>query len=110
MYLLLRFFLTIFGYDFAFGSMQLSTVLMPLALIGIVTASLVAVFQNNIKRMLAYSSVAQIGYMVLGISFASVDGLTGDDQSGRHEEARATDTIHQQENARAEEDREGQQR
>ena len=76
-YLLLRFFLTVFGYDFAFGSMQLSTVLMPLALIGIVTASLVAVFQNNIKRMLAYSSVAQIGYIVLGISFASVDGLTG---------------------------------
>ncbi len=76
-YVLLRFFLTVFGYEFAFGSMRLSTVLMPLALIGIVTASLVAVFQNNIKRMLAYSSVAQIGYMVLGISFASVDGLTG---------------------------------
>ena len=27
--------------------------------------------------MLAYSSVAQIGYMVLGISFASITGLTG---------------------------------
>lgn len=76
-YLLLRFFFTVFGYDFAFNRMQLWIFLMPLALIGIVTASLVAVFQNNIKRMLAYSSVAQIGYMVLGISFASVNGLTG---------------------------------
>ena len=38
--------------------------------------SLVAIFQRNIKRMLAYSSVAQIGYIILGISFASVTGLT----------------------------------
>jgi multicomponent Na+:H+ antiporter subunit D len=76
-YLLLRIFFTEFGYDFAFDRMQLWIILMPLALIGIVTASLVAIFQNNIKRMLAYSSVAQIGYMVLGISFASVSGLTG---------------------------------
>ena len=76
-YLLLRFFFTVFGYEFAFDRMQLWIFLMPLALVGIVTASLVAIFQNNIKRMLAYSSVAQIGYMVLGISFASVNGLTG---------------------------------
>ena len=76
-YILLRFFFTVFGHEFAFGSMRLWVFLMPLALIGIVTASLVAIFQNNIKRMLAYSSVAQIGYMVLGISFASVNGLTG---------------------------------
>ncbi len=76
-YILLRFFFTVFGYQFAFESMQLWVFLMPLALIGIVTASLVAIFQNNIKRMLAYSSVAQVGYMILGISFASVNGLTG---------------------------------
>ncbi len=76
-YILLRFFFTVFGYEFAFESMRLWVFLMPLALIGIVTGSLVAIFQNNIKRMLAYSSVAQIGYMVLGISFASVNGLTG---------------------------------
>ena len=41
------------------------------------SASLVAIFQQDVKRLLAYSSVAQIGYMVLGISFASVLGLTG---------------------------------
>ena len=32
----------------------------------ILVASTVAIFQRNAKRMLAYSSVAQIGYMVLG--------------------------------------------
>jgi len=36
----------------------------------------VAIFQTNVKRMLAYSSVAQIGYMILGVSLVSVTGLT----------------------------------
>jgi len=75
-YLLLRFFFTIFGATFSFDVMQLDLILMPLALIAIVTMSLVAIYQENVKRLLAYSSVAQIGYMVLGISFASVLGLT----------------------------------
>jgi multicomponent Na+:H+ antiporter subunit D len=38
--------------------------------------STVAIFQTNVKRMLAYSSIAQVGYMVLGIGFASTLGLT----------------------------------
>ena len=50
---------------------------MALALIGVFAASITAIFQNNIKRMLAYSSVAQVGYMMLGVSFFSVTGLTG---------------------------------
>ncbi len=75
-YLLLRFFFTIFGATFSFDVMQLDRILMPLALIAIVAMSLVAIYQENVKRLLAYSSVAQIGYMVLGISFVSVLGLT----------------------------------
>ena len=75
-YLLLRFFFTIFGADFSFGQMHLEMVLMPLAVVAILTMSLVAIYQDNVKRLLAYSSVAQIGYMVLGISFASVLGVT----------------------------------
>ena len=75
-YVLLRFFFTIFGAKFSFEAMQLDKVLLPLALVGIFSASLVAIFQTNVKRMLAYSSVAQIGYMILGISLVSVTGLT----------------------------------
>ena len=45
-------------------------------MIGIFSASVVAIFQTNVKRMLAYSSVAQIGYMILGVSLVSVTGLT----------------------------------
>ncbi len=76
-YILLRFVFSVFGIGFAFEAMPLDAILMPLALVGIFVASTVAIFQSDIKRMLAYSSVAQIGYMVLGISFASVAGLTG---------------------------------
>jgi multicomponent Na+:H+ antiporter subunit D len=75
-YLMLRTFFTIFGADFSFQTMRLDLVLMPLALVGIFSASLVAIFQSNVKRMLAYSSVAQIGYIILGISLVSVTGLT----------------------------------
>jgi multicomponent Na+:H+ antiporter subunit D len=75
-YLLLRFFFTIFGAAFSFDTMQLDRILMPLALVAILSMSLVAVYQRNVKQLLAYSSVAQIGYMVLGISFASVLGVS----------------------------------
>ena len=75
-YVLLRFVFSVFGVGFAFDTLGLDRILLPLALAGIFVASTVAIFQQNIKRMLAYSSVAQVGYMVLGISFASVNGLT----------------------------------
>ena len=75
-YVMLRFFFTIFGAEFSFGQMHLNRVLMPLALVAILAMSLVAIYQPNVKRMLAFSSVAQIGYMILGISFGSVLGVT----------------------------------
>lgn len=74
-YMLLRFFFTIFGAQFSFDVMHLDRVLMPLALVAIIAMSLSAIYQGSVKRLLAYSSVAQIGYMVLGISLASVLGV-----------------------------------
>ncbi|MDX1655372.1 MAG: monovalent cation/H+ antiporter subunit D family protein, partial [Candidatus Competibacteraceae bacterium] len=74
-YLLLRFFFTVFG-AWSFETLRLDWILMPLALVGIVSASVVAIFESDVKRMLAYSSVAQIGYMILGIRFGSVLGVT----------------------------------
>ncbi len=76
-YTMLRFVFTLFGADFALDVTFLAEFLMALALVGVFAASITAVFQNDVKRMLAYSSVAQVGYMVLGVSFFSVTGLTG---------------------------------
>ena len=75
-YVFLRFFFTIFGGDYAFGTLNLDYLLIPLALAGVFAGSLAALFQHNVKRMLAYSSVAQVGYMMLGIGLFSVTGLT----------------------------------
>jgi len=74
-YVLLRFLFTVFDVELSFGFMPLDTILFVLAVIAMFAASAVAIFQTNLKRMLAYSSVAQIGYMILGISFANVNGL-----------------------------------
>jgi len=76
-YVFLRLTFTVFGPAFAFGTVHVQALLLPLSLLAIYTASTVAIFQTDMKRMLAYSSLAQIGYMVLGISFATVTGLTG---------------------------------
>ncbi len=75
-YLLLRVYFTIFGTPFAIQTMGLGDALMPLAILAMFVGSAVAIFQPDIKRMLAYSSVAQIGYMVLGIGIATTVGLT----------------------------------
>ncbi|MEX2366568.1 MAG: monovalent cation/H+ antiporter subunit D family protein [Pseudohongiellaceae bacterium] len=75
-YILLRFVFTIFGMEFSFEVMPLGEILLVLSILAIMIGSTVAIYQDNIKRMLAYSSIAQIGYMILGISFATVTGVT----------------------------------
>jgi multicomponent Na+:H+ antiporter subunit D len=51
-------------------------VIIYLALATIVVGAISAVAQTDVKRLLAYSSVSQIGYVFLGIGFGSVYGLT----------------------------------
>lgn len=75
-YVLVRIVFTIFGAEFSFGTLPLTWLLLPLAIVGMLSPSVVAIFQDDAKRLLAYSSVAQIGYMVLGLSMATVTGLT----------------------------------
>ena len=76
-YILLRFFFTVFGPLFEAEDVSLRSVIIPLSVIAILVCSTVAIYQANVKRMLAYSSIAQIGYTMLGIGFFSVTGLTG---------------------------------
>ena len=76
LYVMLRFVFTVFAPDYSFVALPLSTVLMVLAVAGMFAGSWVAMFQLHLKRMLAYSSVAQVGYMVLGVSLATLTGLT----------------------------------
>jgi multicomponent Na+:H+ antiporter subunit D len=75
-YVLLRFVFTVYGPGFGLEDFLLGTLLLPLSIVGIFFASTIAIFQTDLKRLLAYSSIAQVGYMVLGISLATVPGLT----------------------------------
>ncbi len=76
-YVLIRIFFTVFGGVDIFETHMIREVMMGLAVTAMFAASIVAIYQKNLKRMFAYSSLAQIGTMVLGISFATVTGLTG---------------------------------
>ncbi len=76
-YLLLRYFYTVFGASIIFQDLPVSNIFLVLSLAAMFGASIVAVFQDDVKRMLAYSSVGQIGYITLGIAIANLTGLTG---------------------------------
>lgn len=53
-----------------------SFVIASLALFSMIIGNLAALFQDDIKRLLAYSGIAHIGYILVGLSAASVLGLT----------------------------------
>lgn len=75
-YVLIRFEFFVFQANLDKHDLQFSLFLMPLALLGILVASAVAMFEGHIKRLLAVSSVAQIGYIILGASLVTHAGLT----------------------------------
>ncbi len=76
LYVLLRFDYMVFQGNLIEHVVQFSMFAMPLAILGILVASAVAMFEGHLKRLLASSSIAQIGYILLGASFVSVAGLS----------------------------------
>ncbi len=76
LYALIRFLFTVFRPEFAFEQATFTYLLMPLGLAAMITCSFQAVFQTDVRRTLAYSSVAQVGYMILGVSIGTVAGVS----------------------------------
>jgi multicomponent Na+:H+ antiporter subunit D len=76
LYLLLRFTFTVFDPSWDFVATALMILMAGLGILGMLAASLQAIFQNDLRRVLAYSSVAQVGYILLGIGMATTLGLT----------------------------------
>ncbi len=56
---------------------QLVPLIMTLAIIGILYGALIAAMQKDLKRLIAYSSVAHLGFIVLGIFVGSREAMTG---------------------------------
>jgi NADH-quinone oxidoreductase subunit M len=48
-----------------------------LAVIGIIYAALVAMVQEDVKKLVAYSSVAHLGFVMLGVFAFNTEGITG---------------------------------
>ncbi|MFN3232363.1 MAG: monovalent cation/H+ antiporter subunit D family protein [Alphaproteobacteria bacterium] len=76
LYVLLRFDFFVFQQNLEGHTFQFAAYLMPLAVLGIVVGSMAAIFERNLKRLFAFSSVAQIGYIMLGASLLTIPGLT----------------------------------
>ncbi len=72
----IKLFLTVFPREI-FDIVPVMDIFLFMATGGIIMGSLFAVVQKDIKRMLAYSSVSQIGYVFLGISLLSFEGIVG---------------------------------
>jgi NADH-quinone oxidoreductase subunit M len=59
------------------AALQCAPYLGVLAVIGIVYGALVAMVQPDMKKLVAYSSVSHMGFIVLGICAANVQGMQG---------------------------------
>jgi multicomponent Na+:H+ antiporter subunit D len=76
-YMTFRFLFTIFGPHVTFELLAADIFLVGFSCLAILVASVLAIRQNSIKRLLAYSSVAQIGYIVLGLGLHNLPSVTG---------------------------------
>ena len=56
---------------------KFAPVIATLAVIGIIYAALVAMVQEDVKKLVAYSSVAHLGFVMLGVFAFNVEGITG---------------------------------
>jgi multicomponent Na+:H+ antiporter subunit D len=75
-YLFCRFAFTVFGAALVFRVMPIEEIGLLLAALAMLVGSAVACFQNDFRYVLAWSSVAQIGYIIAGISLATAAGVS----------------------------------
>jgi len=76
-YLLMRYLYSVYDFSFEIFVPSITVLILILSVFAIFVGSFSAIFEENIKRLLAFSSVAQIGYITLGVSIANASGLTG---------------------------------
>ena len=76
-YVMIRIMFTVFKPYFAIELIPVATLLSWIAAVAMIVGSIFAIIQSDLKKMLSYSVVAQIGYIMLGVGLANRAGLTG---------------------------------
>ncbi len=76
-YVVIRMFLTVFQPQYFSEWLPVTSLIGWFGAVGIIVGSVMAIAQRDFKRMLAYSTVGQIGYIGLGIGLANPLGLIG---------------------------------
>ncbi|HIL70974.1 MAG TPA: hypothetical protein EYG38_14145 [Verrucomicrobia bacterium] len=76
-YMFFRFVFTVLDAGHRIYFVSIRDLIMICAGSGVLICSLMAIYQQNIKKMLAYSSVAQVGYIVLGLALNNEAGIAG---------------------------------
>lgn len=69
-------FLRVFFHSFLIFQVDWVLLMATLAALAMILGNIIALLQTNIKRMLAYSSIAQIGYILLGVVAATSRGVS----------------------------------
>lgn len=62
---------------FPVATMQFTPYLAFLAVVGIIYGALVAMMQDDVKKLVAYSSVSHLGFVMLGVFAMNLQGLSG---------------------------------
>ena len=73
-FLLIKIFYRVFGLN-VIHVLRMDTVIFILGLLAMIMGSVHALRQVNVKRMIAWSSVAQVGYIFLGVGLNTVAGI-----------------------------------
>ncbi len=66
----------VFMIAFASIKVEWAAILIPLSILSMAVGNIVALAQSNIKRMLAYSSIAHAGYALIGVIVANNEGIS----------------------------------
>jgi len=76
-YVMIRLILTVFTPQFSFTVLAVNESIVWLAVIAIVMGAVLALAERNLKKMLTYIIIAEVGYMVGGAWLGNRAGMTG---------------------------------
>lgn len=76
-YVMIRLTLTVFGVEYTFLQLDWSNIVVWMSVLAILAGSISALAQTDLRKMLAFLIIAEVGYMVGGVWLADETGMIG---------------------------------